>query len=139
MKDKFKFVLKLYKKDGTLSPENGLSLADLSEIFKALSKAIELEDIKCTINDVENKSQDLMFITDDERGYHNYTNLWENIKKSNGKLNLRESQQDFGRVLYKQTRKGICFAGIDNERKEIAKVEHIIEEGLPKHYFVPFA
>ena len=135
MATNYKFTLRLYNKANSINPINGMTLSELSEIIKAVSKAVELEDIKCTLNKVENKSQSLVFITNDKRGHDNYTNLWERIEQSNGRLGtLSDSQKDFGNVVVRYSKQGVCFAGLDNENKELSKVEKYLKESLPKYY-----
>lgn len=130
-----KFTLRLYSQKKEINPNGGVSLSDMAEIVGALSKAIELGDIKCTVSQIHNEAYNIVISTDDERGYSNYLDLWQNIKDSNGQLKLRESQSEFGKVLSKYTKNGICFAGLDKKEKLIFKIEKVIQEGLPKYFF----
>lgn len=131
-----KFTLRLYGiKYKDITPNGGLSLSDISEIVGALSDAIELGDIKCTINEIHNEAYNIVIATDDERGYNNYVDLWKNIDRSNGHLLLRESQAPFGNVISKFTKKGVGFAGLDDKENLIAKIEKVITEGLPKYFY----
>jgi len=136
MAENFKFKLSLYNKQNTINPISGLSLSDLSEIIKAVSTAVELEDIHCTLNSIENSSQTMIFVTQDRRGHDNFTNLMERVRTSEGKLSsLSPSQQDFGRILVKYTKKGVCFAGFNNQDVELLRIERYLKELLPKYYF----
>lgn len=130
-----KFTLRVYSHTQDITPEGGLSLQEISEIVGALSKAIELGDIKCTVNNVHNEALNIVIATKDERGYANYLDLWKNIKKSNGQLLLRESQSEFGSIVSKFTKKGVCFAGLDEKEKVIAKIEKVVTENLPKFFY----
>ena len=130
-----KFTLRLYSLKKEINPNGGISLNDMSEIVGALSKAIELGDIKCTVNQIHNEAYNIVISTEDERGYSNYLDLWQNIKNSNNQLRLRESQSDFGKILSKYTKSGICFAGLDKKEKLIHKIEKVIQEGLPKYFY----
>jgi hypothetical protein len=130
-----KFTLRIYSLKKDITPDGGISLGEFSEIVGALSKAIELGDIKCTINEVHNEAYNLVVATEDDRAYGNYVDLWKNIEKSNGHLLLRESQSEFGNVVSKFTKRDIFFAGLDKDEKLLGKVEKVITEGIPKHFF----
>jgi len=136
MASEYKFTLSLYNKTNSINPVSGMRLSELSEIIKAVSKAVELEDIKCTLHDVVNRSQSLVFITSDKRGHDNYIDLWDRIKKSNGRITtLSDTQKDFGEVVTKYTKQGIYLKGLDTKDKEIAKIEKYFKESLPRYYF----